>query len=80
MLKTMLVGVTMIIQAASAPAAPVRSGPAPTGIARAPTAANAPSKVRGLQPVKARTASTASTAQAQQKAAVYVPRCYDCPM
>ena len=79
MLKEMLVGVTMIVQAASAPAAPVRRAPPPAPVARAPAAANAQVKARTVQRVKARTASATSTAVAQQKA-VYIPRCYDCPM
>lgn len=80
MLKTMLavMGVTMAPHAV--PAAPTRSGPAPAAIARAPVAANAQSKVRGVRRVKARTASADSPADLQQKAAVYIPRCYDCPM
>jgi hypothetical protein len=77
MLKAMLVGVTMIVQAASAAAAPVR--PAAAAVARGAAAANPQVKARTVQRVKARTASATSTA-AQQNAAVYIPRCYDCPM
>lgn len=80
MLKRMLAvaSVTMILQPAAA--APARPVPAPNALARAPAVTNAQGKVRGPRRVKARAASAASTAAAQQNAAVYIPRCYDCPM
>jgi len=83
MLKTMLamVAVAMTLQTAPVPAAPARgSAPAPTAKAPVTATTNAQVKARGTRRVKPTAASAASTTRPQQNTAVYIPRCYDCPM
>jgi hypothetical protein len=82
MLKTIIamVGVTKTLQTTAAPAAPARKPASAPAAQASAQATNAQAKARGTRRLKARPASAASTVRPQKNAAVYIPRCYDCPM